>query len=123
MTLLSVEQAAERLHCHPKTLAAWRRKQYGPKCIKRGGRYFYDEQSLLAWLAEQEQNVLHGNPNEKRKTRVPLSATRQIRAGADRFGGHATKQTTSRSNRGRTPRQASKGNADWATAASPHPIQ
>ena len=47
---LSNEQAADFLGLSPNTLQVWRCTFKGPPFIKRGGRVWYDESDLIAWM-------------------------------------------------------------------------
>jgi Helix-turn-helix domain len=47
------KNAALYLGCAPKTLAEWACKGIGPKAVRVGGRVFYFQTDLDAWVALQ----------------------------------------------------------------------
>ncbi len=49
---LDADNAARFLGVAPKTMAIWRSAGTGPAYIKRGGRIFYYEEGLLAFIAQ-----------------------------------------------------------------------
>ena len=51
MTTLTVEQAAEMLKCHPKTIYDWVQNGRIPY-RKAGGLLLFDLDEILAWLKE-----------------------------------------------------------------------
>jgi hypothetical protein len=53
-TLLTEQQAAERLGVRPATLAVWRHRRVGPPFIQVGPRVpRYDADALEGWIAER----------------------------------------------------------------------
>lgn len=53
---LTPKQAAEILDCHPNTLANWRSTgKYKLKYLKIGGRVYYRQSDLDAWLLTRER--------------------------------------------------------------------
>lgn len=47
---MSVGDAAQALNVHPHTLKRWRRRNYGPKPVKVGGRLYYRACDVERWL-------------------------------------------------------------------------
>ncbi|MFI9041123.1 helix-turn-helix domain-containing protein [Streptomyces sp. NPDC053726] len=54
---LTVKDAAEYLGLSPHTLYVWRHRRQGPPSFRMGprGRVMYRQESLDAWICEQEQ--------------------------------------------------------------------
>lgn len=75
--LLSPKEAARILKCTPGTLANWRTKETGPCfCKMPNGRVYYTQQSIEAYLHEEQQSDIMN-------TRlVPLSVIMSVRAGS-----------------------------------------
>lgn len=58
---LDRKNAAAYLGCAPKTLAEWRCRGQGPRCVRVGGRVFYYQSDLDAWVAGQAGNFQNLN--------------------------------------------------------------
>jgi len=60
-TLLTTEEAVERLGVHPSTVRRWRLDDVGPRYFKIGSIYRYPADALEAWLAQSlTSNEGHG---------------------------------------------------------------
>ncbi|MGE0700898.1 MAG: helix-turn-helix domain-containing protein [Hyphomicrobiaceae bacterium] len=47
---LTSDEAARELGLRPQTLRTWRWRRQGPPWLKVGGKVFYDEREVHAWL-------------------------------------------------------------------------
>lgn len=52
-TLLTLDQAAARIHRSPDTLRYWRKRNEGPRSFRLGRRIVYSLDDLERWIDEQ----------------------------------------------------------------------
>lgn len=58
--LLTVQELADEWHLSPATFYSWRKRGYGPKSFRLGGRVVYSRAEVQEWMAAQEQATARG---------------------------------------------------------------
>lgn len=56
IALLTNTEAAGLLKISPRTLAGWRRQDYGPPYARLGGQCRYDRNTLEEWVEAEREN-------------------------------------------------------------------
>lgn len=93
-TLLTIDEAAQRLTVAPSTLNNWRSHRTGPAWTKVGGLVRYMESDIEKYLTARKMEPQRIDVTPPQTIPIPARRRKESQLSDRRFGGHRTRRNT-----------------------------